>query len=155
MRALAYLLWGGFFGFVLSRTGASDYNVIRGLFTGEDWTIALLMGTAIGVGLVGMRLLRAAGSRTIRGEAITIKQKPLTWLNVLGGAVFGIGWGLSGACPGTVLAQLGEGKLLALFTVAGMFGGTYLYALLMERGQAGAGAGERRPAAQGPTGEVA
>jgi uncharacterized membrane protein YedE/YeeE len=130
---MGYLLSGAAFGFALSLAGASEYDLIYGMFTGRDLTLAYLMAFAIAVGALGMRVLRARGNRTVDGRVIAVKQRPLTAMTALGGAIFGLGWGLTGACPGTVLAQLGEGKLLGLFTVAGLIVGTYVYALLVER----------------------
>lgn len=130
---MGYLLTGIFFGFVLSRTGASDYNYIYWMFAGIDLKLALLMGTAIVVGAIGMIILKALGNKDIHGQEIEINRKPLNRNTVIGGMLFGIGWAVSGACPGTVLAQIGEGKILGLFTFLGMVFGTYLYALMAEK----------------------
>ncbi len=131
-KKIAYLLAGIFFGFALSRSGASDYNFIYHMFTGEDLKLALLMGTAIVVAAIGMALIKAMGNKDVRGKEIKINRKPLNKYTVIGGILFGIGWAVSGACPGTVLAQIGEGKILGLFTFVGLLFGTYLYALLAE-----------------------
>ena len=133
INKVAFLFFGAVFGFTLSRVGASDYNLIYGMFTGSDFKLFWVMGSAIVVGYLGMRILNLAGYQTYRGEPLKIKKIPLSGKTVAGGLIFGVGWGLSGACPGTVLAQLGEGKLLAWFTVAGLILGTYLYALLLEK----------------------
>jgi len=132
-RAIAYLLFGAFFGFALSRVNASHYDLIYGLFSGTDLKLAWVMATAIIVGGAGMVVLRALGNRTITGEPVKVHEKPLYWGNVAGGAIFGLGWALSGTCPGTLLAQVGEGAVYGLFTLAGIVGGTYLYAWLAER----------------------
>jgi uncharacterized membrane protein YedE/YeeE len=79
-----------------------------------------------------MRLLFAMGGKGLGGQPITVHQKPLSKFAVVGAMLFGIGWAISGACPGTVLAQIGEGKILGLFTFAGMVFGTFLYAMLVE-----------------------
>lgn len=129
-KKTGFLLAGIFFGFVLGRSGASDYNYIYYMFTGENLKLALLMGTAIVVGAIGMKVLKALGNKDIRGEEIAINRKPLNKNTVIGGILFGVGWAVSGACPGTVLVQIGEGKVLGLFTFLGMLFGTYLYALM-------------------------
>lgn len=59
-------------------------------------------------------------------------KKPLNKYNVYDGIVFGMGWAISGACPGTVLAQVGEGKIMGLFTMSGMVLGTFVYALITD-----------------------
>lgn len=88
--------------------------------------------TAVVVGFIGMRVLRLRAKQTISGQPLKISYKKLGHWSLMGGALFGIGWGLAGACPGTVLAQLGEGKIFALFTFTGMIYGTYIYARLKE-----------------------
>lgn len=133
IKKIGYLLAGLLFGFTLSRSGASEYNFIYYMFTGENLKLALLMGTAVVVGTIGMRLLKARGNKDVNGREIQINRKPLNKYTVIGGILFGIGWAVTGACPGTVLAQIGEGKILGVFTFAGMLFGTYLYALKNEK----------------------
>lgn len=127
-----YLLAGIFFGFSLSRSGASNYDYIYGMFTGQDLKLAFLMGTAIIVGGMGMIILKALGNKDVNGEEIKINRKPLNQYTVIGGCLFGIGWAVCGACPGTVLAQLGEGKVLGLCTFCGMLFGTWVYAKMAD-----------------------
>lgn len=132
-KKLCFLAFGFYFGFVLSRVGASDYQVIFRMFTGEDLHLAWVILTAIIVGNLGMRYLKARGNLDRDGKAIAIKKKELGSLSIIGAAIFGIGWGMAGACPGTVLAQIGEGRILALFTFSGMLAGTYLYGYILAR----------------------
>ena len=132
-KKIGLLFAGVFFGFALSRSGASDYDFIHQMFTGENLKLAFLMATAIVTGGIGMLLLKRAGNKDISGKQIQINKKPLNRNTVIGGALFGLGWAVTGACPGTVLAQLGEGKWLGLFTFLGMVFGTYLYALLADK----------------------
>ena len=132
-RKIGFLLAGVFFGFTLSRSGASDYNYIYHMFTGENLKLALLMGTAIIVAAIGMIILKALGNKDVKGKEIKINRKPLNKYTIIGGILFGIGWAVSGACPGTVLAQIGEGKVLGLVTCLGMWVGTYIYARTAEK----------------------
>lgn len=132
-RKIGFLLAGVFFGFTLSRSGASDYNYIYHMFTGENLKLALLMGTAIIVAAIGMIILKALGNKDVKGKEIKINRKPLNKYTIIGGILFGIGWAVSGACPGTVLAQIGEGKVLGLVTFLGMLVGTYIYARTAEK----------------------
>ncbi len=127
------LLLGMIFGFTLTQVRASEYDMIHGMFVGTDLKIAWVILTAIAVGAMGMRILRLTGNKTVSGQAVKISLKPIRRGVLFGAALFGTGWGLSGACPGTVLAQIGSGRVLGLFTLAGMLLGTYAYALLMER----------------------
>lgn len=133
MNKLAFLFFGGVFGFTLSRVDASNYDLIYEMFTGRNLKLTWVILTAIIIGSLGMKLLFARGGRSLSGKPIKVSEKPLNKSTVIGGMIFGIGWAVSGACPGTVLAQIGEGKVLGFFTFAGMLFGTYLYALMMER----------------------
>ncbi|MEL7569853.1 MAG: DUF6691 family protein [Eubacteriaceae bacterium] len=132
-KKIAFLCFGIIFGFTLSRVGASEYDLIYTMFIGENFKLALVILTAIIVGAIGMRILNLAGNKDYKGDSIIIKKKPLNKYNIYGGIIFGIGWAISGACPGTVLAQVGEGKLLGLFTMAGLALGTYIYAMIAEK----------------------
>lgn len=132
-RKLFFLAAGFYFGFVLSRVGASDYQVIFQMFTAEDLHLAWVILSAIIVANLGMRFLNAKGNLGRDGRPIDIKKKELGRLSIFGAAIFGIGWGMAGACPGTVLAQIGEGRILAIFTLSGMLLGTYLYGYLLAR----------------------
>jgi len=132
-KNLSFLGFGMLFGFALSRVRASDYNYIYNMFTGTDLTLALVIVSAIIVGAVGMRLLAMNQYRGFRGQAIEVNKKALTKYTALGGMIFGIGWGMSGACPGTLMAQIGEGSIMGIVTLSGAILGTYAYAMLKEK----------------------
>lgn len=133
VKKIGYLLAGLLFGFTLSRSGASDYNYIYWLFTGENLKLAFLICTAIAVAASGMLILKALGNKDVHGKEIKINKKPMNKNTVVGGIIFGIGWAVSGACPGTLLAQIGEGKVLGFAAFLGMLFGTYVYALIAEK----------------------
>ena len=132
-KNLSFLGFGMLFGFALSRVRASDYNYIYNMFTGTDLTLALVIVTAIIVGAIGMRMLAMNHYKGHRGQPIEVNKKELTKYTALGGTIFGIGWGMSGACPGTLMAQIGEGSLMGLVTLTGAILGTYAYAMLKEK----------------------
>ncbi len=131
-KKLGFLGFGVLFGFALSRVGASEYDLIVGMFIGQDYKLAWVIVTAIIVGFAGMQVLKKFSRPVASGEPLKISYKELKRWSIPGAAIFGIGWGISGACPGTVLTQVGEGKIYGLFTMAGMICGTYIYARLKE-----------------------
>ncbi len=132
-KKMGFLGFGTLFGFTLSRVGASEFDLIFNLFVGRDLKLAWVILTAIIVGFIGMQVLQLRGKTTRSGQPLKISHKKLGRWSLLGAALFGIGWGMAGACPGTVLAQLGEGKIFGFFTFIGMIYGTYIYALLKEK----------------------
>lgn len=103
------------------------------MFLFRDAHIALLMGVAIGIGGLGMYLMRRFGLCTIDGQSLPIERKPYTPGNIWGGLIFGTGWAITGTCPGTALSQLGKEKLMAAFTISGILLGNLLYRKIGDR----------------------
>ncbi len=119
--------FGAIFGYVLQRVGATDYDAIARMFLLEDLHLAGVIGVAMLVAGVGLGWIRRARTGVLARYASAVQAKPMKPGLVLGAILFGAGWALTGTCPGTGLAQLGEGKLMALFTVLGMFIGAGAY----------------------------
>ena len=97
-------------GYALSRIGFTDLDAVTSMFTFSDPRLILVFG--LGVALTALGLVVTGRWRA--------PKRPLTKGAVLGGVLFGAGWAIAGACPGVAFAQLGEGKLWALVTIAGM-----------------------------------
>jgi uncharacterized membrane protein YedE/YeeE len=129
---LLYALAGVAFGFLLSRSGAADYDFIQAMFLFESFQLYGIIGTAVVVTAPGLWLLRRYG-RTATGQPICIETKSQTRGNALGGLLFGIGWSMTGMCPGPIFVNLGEGKLYALAALAGALCGTALLGLAYPR----------------------
>ena len=98
MRAL-YLVLGTIFGFVLSRSGAADYNYIQGMFLFERFQLYGIIGTAVVLTAPGLWLIQRLG-RTALGGPVHVELKPMTRGTVVGSLLFGIGWSIAGMCPG-------------------------------------------------------
>ena len=125
---ILFLPLGILFGFLLSRAGATTYDFYAQLFLFQDLQLLWVISVAIVVGLLGIGLLKLTNFKAlVGGKSIDFKGKPYRPSLIPGAVLFGLGWGLAGACPGTVLAMLGEGKLGAIFTIFGIILGTYLY----------------------------
>lgn len=133
MSSLRFVAFGAVFGFLLSRARATSPEAITGMFLLTDLHLFVVIGAAIATAAVGIALLKRAG----RGACF--RPKAPTRHGFLGGAVFGVGWALAAACPGTALAQLGEGRVLALATIVGILAGTWLQSRLGARRHAAAG----------------
>ena len=122
-----FFLFGLLFGFILSKVGATSHDAIAEMFLLRDFHLMIVISTAILVAGLGFWLMRRFGVKSQSGAPLALSPKPRNSGNLWGGLLFGAGWALSGACPGTALAQLGEGKFVALFTLLGIFLGTELY----------------------------
>lgn len=125
--AFPYILFGLLFGYFLSKSRATDYDSIVAMFRLREFQLYGVLLVAVAVISFGLFLLRRGGNRTVSGRSM--EMKPLKWdPNRLAGAfLFGSGWALAGTCPGTSLAQIGEGKLVAFATVIGIATGVWAY----------------------------
>jgi uncharacterized membrane protein YedE/YeeE len=132
VKATLYAAFGTVFGWVLSRSGAADYDFIQGMFLFTNLQLYGIIGTAVAVTAPGLWLLKRRGT-TAFGAALKVKPKPRHPGNVAGGVLFGVGWSLTGMCPGPILVNVGEGKLYALAALAGALVGAALFGVLYER----------------------
>ncbi len=132
MDRLLYGVLGTAFGFVLYRSGASDYDTVQGMFLLENFQLWGLIGTAVAITAPGLWLLRRHG-RTASGAPLKVTPKPRNRGNWIGGVIFGAGWSITGMCPGPIFVNLGAGKLHALAALAGALIGAALLARLYPR----------------------
>jgi uncharacterized membrane protein YedE/YeeE len=129
---IAYVVLGAVFGFILSRSGAADYDFIQGMFLFSNLQLYGIMGVAVIVGAPGIWFIKRRG-RTLDGKPLSIELKSLHRGNVAGGVLFGVGWSLAGMCPGPILVNIGEGKVYALAALAGALVGAGAFGTLYER----------------------
>ena len=120
---LLYVALGTLFGFVLSRSGAADYDFIQGMFLLTNFQLYGILGTAIVITAPGLWLIQRRG-RTLLGRRCSVDRKPLHRGTIVGSLLFGIGWSMAGMCPGPILVNIGEGKLYAIAALAGALAGT-------------------------------
>ena len=105
---------GILFGFLLQKGGVTNYNVIIGQLLLTDFTVVKVMLSAMVTGMIGVHLLRSLG-------VAKLHPKPGSFGSVvIGGLIFGVGFGLLGYCPGTLAGAVGQGSLDAL--LGGMVG---------------------------------
>ena len=122
---ILYLALGTIFGFVLSRSGAADYDQIQSMFLFRSFQLYGILGTAVALTSAGLWLIKRRG-RTAFGQPLRIELKPFHRGTVAGGLLFGIGWSMAGMCPGPILVNIGEGKIYALAALAGALTGAAL-----------------------------
>jgi uncharacterized membrane protein YedE/YeeE len=123
MKMLVYgLVTGLLFGFLLQKGRVLRYDKQMGALRLMDMTIVKFMLSSVIVGMVGVYLLYDLGLVKLSVKATILG--PV----IIGGLVFGLGWGLLGYCPGTSMGALGEGRWDALWGILGMIVGAALFA---------------------------
>lgn len=128
----AYLLLGCFFGIVLTKSEVVSWFRIQEMFRFQSFHMYGVMGSAVAVAALSIVLLKRFGMRTLAGEPVVIPVRQLGrgYRYWLGGTIFGIGWALTGACPGPLFALLGSGVTVFAVAVASALVGTWLYGFL-------------------------
>jgi len=121
------LLFGMFFGLSLERAGLGDPHKLTGVFYFQDFTVPKVMFTAIVVAGTGLYLL--ADLKLLDLSRVYFVPT-FFWPQLVGGALFGVGFVVSGYCPGTAVAGLASGKIDALVTMIGVGAGSLLFAVL-------------------------
>jgi len=114
------------FGFGLGAARLNDYDVIHNMLLLREPDVFLLMASTMAVALPALWLLEHRAWRTPSGEVMRLSRSKIEPKHVLGSAVFGSGWAITGACPGTALAMPAAGVVLGLPVIAGVIAGQIL-----------------------------
>jgi uncharacterized protein len=130
---ISSLFVGILFGVLLIKSEVASWFRIEQMFLFNEAHMYLIIGSAVAVGALSVALIKRFQLHTIDGEEPVIKVKPFQTGTIIGGVLFGLGWAITGACPGPIYAQIGSGETLALVTLAGALLGAYLYAILKSR----------------------
>ncbi len=121
------LVGGLIFGFGLGFSQMARPEVVLHFLQFEDFGLLFVMfGAAIVSGIAFAVMPRLRDSAPLTGDRYERRLKPFDRNVLIGGALFGVGWGLSGICPGAAYASLGIGNVSILWALAGMFAGAYL-----------------------------
>jgi uncharacterized membrane protein YedE/YeeE len=134
MKFIKFLIVGIVFGIVMAKSEAISWYRIQEMFRFQSFHMYGIIGTAVTLGVIGVALIKKFKLRDISGNPILFMPKDKSYSRyLLGGTIFGLGWALSGACPGPMVVNIGYGFLS--FTIVLFFAmvGTYLYGVLKDR----------------------
>lgn len=127
---MKYLIVGILFGIVFVKAEIVSWFRIQEMFRLDSFHMYGVIGSAVMVGLISVQIIKRFKIKTLEKENITIPPKQFNKGQVFGGLMFGIGWAITGACPGPLFAQIGSGFLVVVVTLLSAVAGTWTYGLL-------------------------
>jgi len=134
MKAIKYILTGILFGIIMTKSEAVSWYRIQEMFRFQSIFMYGIIGTAVLSGIILIAVIKKFSLRDTDGMPIKFLEKDKRWKKYLiGGSIFGMGWALTGACPGPIFVLLGQGYTVMLMVVAGALAGTLLYGILRNR----------------------
>ncbi len=127
MKNIKYLVVGIFFGIVFVKAEIISWFRIQEMFQLTSFHMYGVIGTAVVVGMISVFLIKKFNIKTFSGEAITFEDKKFNKGQIIGGLIFGLGWAITGACPGPLFAQIGSGFGVVTITLLSAIAGTWVY----------------------------
>ncbi|MBP6386273.1 MAG: YeeE/YedE family protein [Pseudarcicella sp.] len=134
MKLLKYLLTGIFFGIIMTKSEAISWYRIQEMFRFQSFHMYGIIGVAVILGILGVWIIKKMKLKNIEGNPIVFQAKESGIIRYLaGGTIFGLGWALTGACPGPITVNIGNGYgafgIVFLFAILG----TYLYGVFKDK----------------------
>lgn len=134
MKFIKFLLLGIFFGIVMTKSEAVSWFRIQEMFRFQAFHMYGIIGTAVTLGVTGVALIKKFNIRDYHGNPIVFNPKDRSIARYLiGGSIFGLGWALSGACPGPMVVNIGYGYWAMAIVFFFAIVGTYFYGLIKDK----------------------
>jgi hypothetical protein len=134
MKFLKFLLLGILFGIIMTKAEIISWFRIYEMFRFESFHMYGIIGSSIFLGLLYIQIIKRFNIKTIEGQDINFVPKKSGFIRYLvGGTIFGLGWAVTGACPGPMFVLLGNGFLTVFIMILGSIFGTFIYGLFREK----------------------
>jgi len=134
MKGFKFISAGVIFGIVMAKSEAISWYRIQEMFRFQSFYMYGFIGSAVLLGLIAVYLIKKFKINDIHGNPIVFQDKESGWKRYLiGGSIFGLGWALTGACPGPMFVNIGYGYFSMILVVIGALAGTYLYGLIKDK----------------------
>ena len=134
MKYLKYLVAGILFGVILTKSEVISWYRIYEMFRFQSFHMYGVIGSTVLLGVLGIQWIKRKRMKSLDGQEIQIADKDFSIPRYLiGGTIFGLGWALTGACPGPMFVLLGNGFLVMSVTIISAIMGTYAYGALRHK----------------------
>lgn len=124
---LKYVVVGIIFGIVFVKAEIVSWYRIQEMFRFQSFHMYGVIGGAVVVGMISVLLIKKFNIKTMYGETIKFSKKEFNKGHIYGAFLFGLGWAITGACPGPLFAQIGSGTTVILVTLLSAIAGTWVY----------------------------
>ena len=124
---IKYLFAGLIFGIFLVKSEVISWFRIQEMFQLKSFHMYGVIGSAVVVGIISVFLIKKFKVKSIEGEEIKLESKKFNKGQIYGGLTFGLGWAITGACPGPLFAQIGTGASVIIVTLLSAIAGTWVY----------------------------
>ena len=124
---LKYAVAGLLFGIILVKSEVISWFRIQEMFRLQSFHMFGVIGSAVVVGIISVLLIKKQKVKSLEGELIKIEPKKFNKGQIYGGLIFGLGWAITGACPGPLFAQIGTGATVVVVTLLSAIAGTWVY----------------------------
>ncbi len=133
MKNIKYLIVGIVFGVIFVKSEIISWFRIQEMFHLHSFYMYGVIGTAVLFGMLSVFIIKKFNIKAFSGETITFEKKEFSKGQIYGGFIFGLGWAITGACPGPLFAQIGGGFLVILITFISAVAGTWVYGYLQNK----------------------
>lgn len=133
MKNIRYLIAGIFFGIILVKAQVISWFRIQEMFQLTSFHMYGVIGTAVVTGIISLQLIKRFNIKSMDGMPISVPPKTFNKGQIFGGLIFGIGWAITGACPGPLFAQIGSGFTVVFITLLSAIAGTWVYGALKSK----------------------
>ena len=134
MNSLKYIFPGILFGIVMTKSEAISWFRIQEMFRFESFHMYGIIGTAVTLAALMTFIMKKVNAKNVNGSEIEFNPKKMSITRYLfGGIIFGLGWAMTGACPGPMFTLVGHGVWSILLVIASATFGTYVYGALKSR----------------------
>lgn len=134
MKLLRFLLVGVLFGVILTKSEVVSWYRIQEMFLFDSIHMYAVIGSAVVISMLITQFIKKKQVRSVEGTPIQIKPKDTRLLRVIfGGIIFGMGWAMTGACPGPVYALIGNGYSVYILVLISALFGTLTYGMLRHK----------------------
>jgi len=124
---IKYIFAGLIFGIFLVKSEVVSWFRIQEMFQLKSFHMYGVIGSAVVVGIISVFLIKKFKVKSIEGEEIKLEPKKFNKGQIYGGLTFGLGWAITGACPGPLFAQIGTGASVIIVTLLSAIAGTWVY----------------------------